>query len=43
MAGTAGDHEEIKDAAIRRDIKRATMLVEEHIQRITEVVLEQYV
>lgn len=43
MAGTAGDHEEIKDAAIRRDVKRASMLIEEHIQRITDVVLEQYV
>jgi GntR family carbon starvation induced transcriptional regulator len=43
MAGTAGDHEEIKDAAIRRDIKRATFLIQEHIQSITDVVLEQYV
>ncbi|MDB5604491.1 MAG: hypothetical protein JWP25_1391 [Bradyrhizobium sp.] len=43
MAGTAGDHEEIKDAAIRRDVKRATMLIEEHIQSITDVILEQYV
>jgi GntR family transcriptional regulator, carbon starvation induced regulator len=43
MAGTAGDHEEIMDAAIRRDVKHATMLVEEHIQSITDVILEQYV
>jgi DNA-binding GntR family transcriptional regulator len=43
MAGTAGDHEEIKDAAIRRDTKRAMALIRDHIQDITEVVLEQYV
>jgi GntR family transcriptional regulator, carbon starvation induced regulator len=43
MAGTAGDHEEIMDAAIRRDVNRATELIREHIQSITQVVLEQYV
>jgi GntR family transcriptional regulator, carbon starvation induced regulator len=43
MAGTAGDHEEIKDAAIRRDTKRAMALIQSHIENITDVVLEQYV
>lgn len=43
MAGTAGDHEEIMDAALRRDTKRATMLIDEHIQSITDVILGQYV
>lgn len=43
MAGTAGDHEEIKNAAIRREAKRATALIHEHIQNITDIVLELYV
>jgi DNA-binding GntR family transcriptional regulator len=43
MAGTAIDHEEIMEAVIGRDIERAVRLVGEHIQNITDVVLEQYV
>ncbi len=43
MAGTAGDHEEIKNAAIRRETKRATALILDHIQNITDIVLEQYI
>jgi GntR family transcriptional regulator, carbon starvation induced regulator len=43
MAGTASDHDEIMDAAIERDILRAAALVDNHIQNITDVVLEQYV
>ncbi len=43
MAGTAGDHEEIKNAAIRRETKRATALIRDHIQNITDIVLEQYI
>jgi GntR family transcriptional regulator, carbon starvation induced regulator len=42
MAGIAGDHEEIRDATIRRDTERATALLQEHIQAITGVVLEQF-
>ncbi|WP_213771819.1 FCD domain-containing protein [Bradyrhizobium sp. dw_78] len=42
MAGTAGDHEEIKDAAIRRDTRRAVALIRQHIQSITDIVLERY-
>jgi DNA-binding GntR family transcriptional regulator len=42
MAATAGDHEEIKDAAIHRDIHRACKLMREHIRSITDVVLDQY-
>jgi DNA-binding GntR family transcriptional regulator len=42
MAGVSGDHEDLRDAAIRRDVRRATELLREHIQAITDVVLEQY-
>lgn len=42
MAGTAGDHEDIKNAAIRRETKTATALIRDHIQNITDIVLEQY-
>jgi GntR family transcriptional regulator, carbon starvation induced regulator len=43
MAGTASDHDAIMEAVIRRDAARAGALVSDHIQSITDVVLEQYV
>ena len=43
MAGTANDHWDIMEAAISRDISRACMLMSDHIQAITDIVLEQYV
>jgi len=43
MAGTANDHGEIMEAMIGRDITRASRLMSEHIQTITDIVLEQYV
>ena len=43
MAGTASDHEDIMEAVISRDVSRAATLMSDHIQSITDVVLEQYV
>jgi GntR family transcriptional regulator, carbon starvation induced regulator len=43
MAGTAGDHDDIMEAVIRGDAARATALVGDHIQKITDIILEQYV
>jgi DNA-binding GntR family transcriptional regulator len=43
MAGTAGDHEEIRDAIVRWDKVRAAELLQQHIKAVTDVVLEQYV
>jgi GntR family transcriptional regulator, carbon starvation induced regulator len=43
MAGTANDHEGIMEAVISRDIDRASKLINDHIQAITDIVLEQYV
>jgi GntR family transcriptional regulator, carbon starvation induced regulator len=43
MAGTASDHEVIMEAVISRDINRASNLISDHIQAITDIVLEQYV
>jgi GntR family transcriptional regulator, carbon starvation induced regulator len=43
MAGTAGDHDDIMEAVIRRDAARAAALVGDHIQKITDIILEQYV
>jgi DNA-binding GntR family transcriptional regulator len=42
MAGTASDHEEIRDAVIRRDKAMAVTLIKEHITAIGDVILEQY-
>jgi GntR family transcriptional regulator, carbon starvation induced regulator len=42
MAGTASDHEEIRDAVIRRDKALAVALIKEHITAIGDVILEQY-
>jgi GntR family transcriptional regulator, carbon starvation induced regulator len=42
MAGTASDHCDIMDAVISRDIQRASKLMSDHIQAITDIVLEQY-
>jgi GntR family transcriptional regulator, carbon starvation induced regulator len=43
MAGTASDHWDIMEAVISRDINRASKLMSDHIQAITDIVLEQYV
>jgi GntR family carbon starvation induced transcriptional regulator len=43
MAGTASDHGDIMEAVLGRDIARASMLMSDHIQAITDIVLEQYV
>jgi GntR family transcriptional regulator, carbon starvation induced regulator len=43
MAGVAGDHDEIKDAALLGDADRAVALLERHIQLMSEVLLGQYV
>jgi len=43
MAGTASDHSDIMEAVIDRDILRASKLMSDHIQAITDIVLEQYV
>jgi DNA-binding GntR family transcriptional regulator len=43
MAGTASDHGDIMEAVIGRDISRASNLMSDHIQAITDIVLEQYV
>ncbi len=43
MAGTASDHGDIMEAAMSRDINRASKLMSDHIQAITDIVLEQYV
>jgi GntR family transcriptional regulator, carbon starvation induced regulator len=43
MAGTASDHGDIMEAAMSRDINGASKLMSDHIQAITDIVLEQYV
>ncbi len=43
MAGTASDHGDIMEAVLGRDIARASKLMSDHIQAITDIVLEQYV
>ena len=43
MAGVAGDHDEIKDAALLGDADRAVALLDRHIQLMSEVLLGQYV
>ena len=43
MAGTASDHDDIMEAVVERNIDRATALVSDHIQDITDIVLEHYV
>jgi GntR family transcriptional regulator, carbon starvation induced regulator len=43
MAGTASDHDDIMEAVIQRNTDRATALVSDHIQDITDIVLEHYV
>jgi GntR family carbon starvation induced transcriptional regulator len=43
MAGTASDHGDIMEAVMNRDVSRAATLMSDHIQNITDVVLEQYV
>lgn len=42
MAGTASDHWDIMEAVIDRDVSRASRLMSDHIQAITDIVLEQY-
>lgn len=42
LAGVAGDHSDIMQATIERDVDRASGLLREHIQAIAEIVLEQY-
>jgi GntR family carbon starvation induced transcriptional regulator len=42
MAGTASDHGDIMEAVLNRDIIRASKLMSDHIQAITDIVLEQY-
>lgn len=42
MAGTAGDHEDIRDAVLARDTQRAAQLIMDHIRAISDVILEQY-
>jgi len=43
MAGTASDHGDIMEAVLGRDIARASQLMSDHIQAITDIVLGQYV
>lgn len=43
MAGTASDHGDIMEAVLERDSARAASLLSDHIQTITDIVLEQYV
>ena len=42
MAGTANDHWDIMEAVIGRAVARGSKLVSDHIQAITDIVLEQY-
>jgi DNA-binding GntR family transcriptional regulator len=42
MAGTASDHGDIMKAVTSRNINRASKLMSDHIQAITDIVLEQY-
>jgi GntR family carbon starvation induced transcriptional regulator len=42
MAGTASDHGDIMEAVLSRDIARASKLMSDHIQAITDIVLGQY-
>lgn len=43
MAGTACDHQDIMEAVVSRNVGRARALMSNHIQSITDIVLEQYV
>ena len=43
MAGTANDHWDIMEAVLSRDVISASRLMSDHIQAITDIVLEQYV